>query len=116
MGGWQTREVDTYTVHSIYMYRVGRAKDGRDQGPGKVKGQRMRKNKKTYLIVKLQHLVLIPFVSQVFTSGRLSSSLRLGENGKKILGPIPMISGVPFLQMGILSYEDLLIVGDSNNK
>ena len=56
MGGWQTREVDTYTVHSIYMYRVGRAKDGRDQGPGKVKGQRMRKNKKTYLIVKLQQV------------------------------------------------------------
>ena len=37
VSGWQTREVDTCTVRTIYMYRVERAKDGRDQGPERVK-------------------------------------------------------------------------------
>ena len=63
-----------------------------------------------------ESLLLIPSVLQVLKSGRLSSPLRLGENGKKVFGPIPTISGVPFLQMGISSYEDSLIAGDSNNR
>ena len=66
--------------------------------------------------ISQESLVLIPSVSQVFSAGRLSSPLRLGENGKKVFGPIPTISGVPFLQMGISSYEDSLIAGDSNNR
>ena len=63
-----------------------------------------------------ESLLLIPSVLQVLKSGRLSSPLRLGENRKKVVGPIPTSSGVPLVQMGISLYEDLSIVGDPNIK